>query len=343
MAIDFALSEDQAAIAEVFTAFFENECGTDVVRAAEPLGFSPSLWSQLGAMEAPSMALPADHGGGGATMSDLVVVAEAAGAALAPVPLLEHWVASRALATSSLLAEGEVAALALRPAGADGVWRLVPAGAIANVVIGIDGDEVVAVRSDPPMSAPPNHASAPLADRSARDGERAELGSAGSFSLALDEWRLLTASALVGIAQRALAIGIDYTLERTAFGRPIGSFQSIQHGLAELPALIDGGRFLVHKAAWARDAELIDGAGIIDMDYGTITEFAPLAAMAFVHAADAASVATDKSLHYHGGYGFSLEYDIQLFFRRARGWAEVLGDPARERLRLADILWPKEG
>lgn len=343
MAIDFALSEDQAAIAEVFTAFFENECGTGVVRAAEPLGFSESLWAKLCAMEAQNMANPTERGGGGATMSDLVVVAEAAGAALAPAPLFEHWVASRALAASSLLDEGGIATVALRPAGADGVWRLVPAGAIANVIIGIDGDEVVAVRSDPPMSAPSNHASAPLADRSARDGERTALGSAATFSLALDEWRLLTASALVGIAQRALAIGIDYTLERTAFGRPIGSFQSVQHGLADLPALIDGGRFLVHKAAWARDVGLTDGAGVIDMNYGIITELAPLASMAFLHAADAAAVATDRSLHYHGGYGFSLEYDIQLYFRRARGWAEVLGDPARERLRLADILWPKEG
>ena len=193
------------------------------------------------------------------------------------------------------------------------------------------------------MSAPANHASAPIADRSSRDGERIVLGPAAAHGLAADEWRLLTAAALVGIAQRALEIGIEYSLERMAFGRPIGSFQSVQHGLADLPALIDGGRFLAHKAAWARDAGLIDGAGITDIDNGIITEVGPLASMAFLQAADAAAVATDKSLHYHGGYGFSLEYDIQLYFRRARGWANILGDPARERLRLAELLWPKEG
>ncbi len=54
-------------------------------------------------------------------------------------------------------------------------------------------------------------------------------------------------------------------------------------------------------------------------------------------------MATDRVLHYHGGYGFSLEYDIQLYFRRARGWANILGDPAAERLRLADLLWPRAG
>ena len=52
--------------------------------------------------------------------------------------------------------------------------------------------------------------------------------------------------------------------------------------------------------------------------------------MAFLFAADVAAHATDRSLHFHGGYGFAEEYDIQLFYRRARGWALVLGDPGRE-------------
>ena len=48
---------------------------------------------------------------------------------------------------------------------------------------------------------------------------------------------------------------------------------------------------------------------------------------------------TDRSLHYHGGYGFSLEYDVQLYYRRARGWSGVIGDHTAQRLRLADLLW----
>ena len=342
MAIDFSLSPDQQVIADVFTSFFSQESGTEVVRAAEPLGHAPELWSKLQDMEAPAMALPEAQGGAGATMADLVVVAEALGRALAPVPLLEHWAASRVLAGSNFLADGEIVTLALRPSTDEGIWRLVPAGAIAQVVVGLDDGELVAVRSEPPLRAPKNHGSAPLADRSSRLGERLVLTEPGAFDLALDEWRVFTAAALVGIAQQALDIGVAYALERTAFGRPIGAFQSVQHGLAELPALIDGSRFLVHKAAWARDNGLIHGAGEINMDDGTITEFAPLAAMAFLESAEAAAVATDKSLHYHGGYGFSLEYDIQLYFRRARGWANILNDPARERLRLADLLWTRE-
>ena len=165
------------------------------------------------------------------------------------------------------------------------------------------------------------------------------LGSARGLSAALDAWRVLTAAALVGVAAEALRIAVDYVVERQQFGRPIGAYQAIQHGLADLPAMIDGARFLTHKAAWAVRQGFIDGAGVIDVDEGVITEFAPLAAMAFLQAADAAALATDKSLHYHGGYGFSLEYDIQLYYRRARGWAGVLGDRGAERLRLADLLW----
>lgn len=339
MPLDFSLSVDQGAIADAFRAFFAKESPIDVVRAAEPLGYSEELWRKLQALEAPGMAAPSGGGGGGADLSDLVVVAEALGEAIAPVPLIAHWVASRAYPVAEIVGGDQIAALALRPADAEGMWRLVPGGAVAGVVVGVDGDELVAVHSPAPMVSPSNHGSAPLADRSARNGQRVVIGEAAEFARSLDEWRVLTAAALVGIGERAMRMGVDYVLERHQFGRPIGSFQSIQHGLADLPALIDGGRFLAHKAAWAFDEGLVEGAGVFDMDEGNITEFAPLAAMALVHAADAAAVSTDRSLHYHGGYGFSLEYDIQLYFRRARGWANIIGDPSQERRRLADLLW----
>jgi alkylation response protein AidB-like acyl-CoA dehydrogenase len=58
--------------------------------------------------------------------------------------------------------------------------------------------------------------------------------------------------------------------------------------------------------------------------------------MAFVFASEAAATATDRSLHYHGGYGFAEEYDIQLYYRRARGWANVLMNPEDAYLRVAD-------
>ena len=97
----------------------------------------------------PSMGLEAG-------LVDLAVVAEAAGRHLAPAPLVESLVATRVLGVDA----GTLATIALRPGG-----RLVPAGAVADVVVALDGDELVVVRSRPPGAAPANLGSAPVADR----------------------------------------------------------------------------------------------------------------------------------------------------------------------------------
>ncbi len=336
MGFDLGLSEDQAAIRDLFDGFFAREAGASVVRAAEPLGFDQRLWEKCCELGAPGMGVEEVHGGGGASLSDLVVLAESLGAAIAPIPLLDHVVASRFLPDPDVVSGSAIAALALSPADSQGVWRLVPTGAVADVVIGIDRDELVAVRSPAPGVAPRNHGSQPIADRSARIGDRKVLGSIEDMGKALDVWRTLTSAALVGIADRALAMGVAYVMERSPFGVPIGSFQSVQHGLADLPVLVDGGRMLCHKAAWAAGLET---RGVIDVDANEYTDFSLLASMAFIFTGDAAAVATDRSLHFHGGYGFAEEYDIQLYYRRARGWRLIAGDPRHEQLELADRLF----
>jgi len=342
MSVDLGLSSDQESIQELFDGFFAKESPPSVAREAEPLGFDAELWAKVIELGAPGMGAAESVGGGGASLADLVVVAEAYGRAIAPIPLVEHMVAARALADADVVAGEAIATVALFPADADGVWRLVPAGAVADVVIGVDGEELVAVRSTPPGTGPLNHASAPLADRSARDGQRTVLGPAAAMETVLDEWKVLTAAALVGVAEQAMRMGVQYVMEREQFGVPVGSFQAVQHGLADLPVLVDGGRMLAHKAAWAAGLDDYEG-GVIDVDGNDYTDAATLASMAFVFAGDAAAVATDRSLHYHGGYGFAEEYDIQLYYRRARGWRLIAGDPAKECLTLADRLFGPTG
>jgi alkylation response protein AidB-like acyl-CoA dehydrogenase len=336
VSIDLSLSDDQQAVDDLFAGFLGDQAPPSLARSAEPLGFDRSLWEALGQLGAPGMGAPAEAGGGGAGLAELVVAAERLGRSIAPVPLVEHLVASRVHPDPDVVVGDAVAAVALRPAGSDGSWSLVPGGAVADVVVGVDGDDLVAVESTPPMAAPRNHACAPLADRSAREGRRLVVGEAAAMARVLDEWRVLTAAALVGIAAQALDLGVAYVTERHQFGRPIGSFQAVQHGLADLPGSIDGARLLAHQAAWTADG---GGTGALDVDRNDIAEPAVLAAMAFLFSADVAALATDRSLHFHGGYGFAEEYDIQLYHRRARGWALVLGDPAREARRLADLLF----
>ena len=345
------LTDDQLAIKEVFAGFFEKESSPAVVRAAQPGGFDPKLWRRICETGAPGMGVAEATGGGGSSLGDLAVVAEEFGRCIAPIPLIDHQVAARALAilghAHAGVTDGEViASLALRPASG-GTWPVVPAGAVAGVIVGIDGDELVAVETAAPGTGPRNHAAQPLADRSTA-GPRTVLASGAAahaaFDRALSEWKTITSAALVGIGAQALQMALEYVRTRIQFGKPIGAFQAVQQSLAELPILIDGGRLLAHKAAWAGDTEDGGVQGHLDIDDNDNSNFAVLAGMAFVFNADGAAHATDRSLHFHGGYGFAEEYDIQLFYRRARGWALVYDDPARECVRLADAMFgPREG
>jgi hypothetical protein len=274
--MELAFSSDQRELLDAFEQFFSRESVPAVVRRAEPLGHDESLWSKLDAMEV---------WGSGASVADLAVMAETAGRWIAPVPFVEHAVASPLL--PSVMADASIATISLRPADGSGLWRLVPAGAVADVVIGVDGDDLVAVRSTAPGTGPHNHASAPLADRSSRDGERIVIGTAADFADVLACWQVLTAASLVGVAS------------------------------------IDAGE-----------------PGICDVTHNQIDDPQALASMAFLFASDVAAHATDRSLHFHGGYGFAEEYDIQLYYRRARGWSLILGDPDDEYRSLADRFWP---
>ncbi|MDQ2648985.1 MAG: acyl-CoA dehydrogenase, partial [Actinomycetota bacterium] len=126
-----------------------------------------------------------------------------------------------------------------------------------------------------------------------------------------------------------LELGADYAKERIAWGVPIGTFQGVSHPLADSAAALDGARLLAYEAAWADDAEP--------------ARFGELAAMAFGFAYEAARDATYRSLHFHGGYGFMMEYDVQLYYRRARAWATVFGEADVAFRRVADKRYGRAG
>jgi alkylation response protein AidB-like acyl-CoA dehydrogenase len=328
--VDLDPTDEQQSIVDVFGDLAERTVPLDRLRDHEPVGFAPALWDQLVAVGAPGMAVPEAAGGAGATLLDLALAVEALGRRLAPAPLIEHAVTARLLARVDALSpeiiEGSrIATVALR-APKHGVARLVPAGAVAHVVVAFDGLHLVAVDA-PPGAHVPNLASAPLADRDLADARVLASGALAEqlHTEALDEWRVLTAAALVGLGLGALDIGVRYVTEREQFGVPIGSFQALQHTLADVSVALDGAQLLARKAAWASD--------------GAPDRAAELGAMAFLFAAEQAQRASDRALHFHGGYGFMEEYDIQLFYRRAKGWANVLDEPGREYAHLADLRY----
>ncbi|MEU8803098.1 acyl-CoA dehydrogenase family protein [Spirillospora sp. NPDC048819] len=332
--MDVGLSDEQRQLVASFTALFGDAASPSHVRAAEPLGFDPRLWDALRDAGIVAMAVGEEDGGWGAEPLDLALVAEVQGRFLAPAPIVEAQVAARLLARlgtpsaaaalAAALAGERTVTLAVHPAR-DGAAGLVPAGAVADDALVMDGERLLLVRSAGDGAQPENLGSMPLADL--RVGPDAVLLASGpaaeaAHEAALDEFLLLTAAAQVGIAARAVEIGVGYVTERRAFGVPIGTFQTIAHALADSATAVDGARLLGHEAAWA---------------YGEEPErFAELAAMAFAFATETARDATYRALHFHGGYGFTDEYDIQLYYRRARAWSAVCLEPRAAYRRAAD-------
>jgi len=333
---DYSLSGDQEAVRDAFADFFAKQCPAERVRKAEPLGYDETLWRQLTDMGAASMGLPEQAGGDGASLVDLLLVAEELGGAAAPVPFIEHAAASRALAEApgapaGLLADAatgrRLLALAMRPA--DGQARqLVPGGAVARDVLALTGDTLVVVHADSPPPLVPNQGSTPLAWWDLAGGSRDEIaegpGAVTLYRRARAEWKLLTAAALVGLTERALGIAVEFAKTRETMGVPIGSLQGVSFPLADVAIGISGARNLARRAAW-----------MLEHEPGQSRHLVPAA---FAYAAEVATGGATTSAHMQGGLGFTIEADASLYFLRAKGWSVLAGDPAEDVIAVADAL-----
>jgi alkylation response protein AidB-like acyl-CoA dehydrogenase len=312
----FDLTDEQQALDEAVNRLLTKCSSPELVREAEvadPAGFSPAVWQGL-----LDMGLLDAAASGAAGLADLAVVCMRAGAHLAPVPLAEAVVAARATGAAE---DGRI--VVFSPLGLDGVVApLVPGGTVADEVLVAVGERIEAGDVDSVRSRRTLGGIA-TGDVTLRD---VDVVPTASGRRALDEWRVLTAAGLAGLARAALDLGVAYVRERHQFGVPIGSFQSIQHRLADLQTAVDGAGLLALEAAEALD-DVRDPDG------------PALAAMAFDFCGHVAEEAAQASLHFHGGYGFMLEYDVQLYVRRAKAWRLALGDPRQQRLEIAGRLW----
>jgi len=323
------LSEDQRLMRESFARFLDHQSSMARVRAAaEQGGFDADMWSGLAELGALSLRVPEAQGGLGLGVMDAAVLMEEAGRTLASGPLAESLVAARAIAviggkaqaqTLEQIMAGElVASIALADI-AERPLQWVAGGAVADVVVARKANQIVLVRPDGGDRAEPNLASTPLAELDLGTARADLLGAQEaalhSFERAVEEWKLLTAIALNGLAREAVRLAAAYACEREAFDQPIGTYQAISHPLADLITDIDGGKFLTWQVVHAI------GAGLPDT--------APRIPMSLWWNADTAARAVSQALHTFGGYGLSTEYDIHLYNLRAKDMALVWGDPIR--------------
>jgi alkylation response protein AidB-like acyl-CoA dehydrogenase len=125
------------------------------------------------------------------------------------------------------------------------------------------------------------------------------------WDTAMHDAIILVAAQAVGGARRTLELAVDYAKTRHQFDKPLGAFQALAHYLADAVTVIDGAEVLVWEAAWARDN-------------GRST--ARLAPMAKLFACDTFRDVTATAVQIFGGNGFTVEFDVQLYFRRAKQW-----------------------
>ena len=349
--MDLSLDESQQILVDTFSEMLEKECPTTHVRDCEDTGFSEALWGQYCALGANVMGLPESAGGLEMTLLDLGLVANLSGRAIAPVPFLEIATVGRLLANVApedpllaSLAEGAPAAsIALPRANAvlgtstGGATRtLVPFGTLADAVVALDGDTLYVAEGFASRRSErvQDIGDGALAWWNLDRAENARVLATGDEAVtamvhANAEWKLLAGFWLTGIAQRALAIGSDYARERIQFGVPIGGFQAIAHPLAECAIRSDGAELLCQEAAWADTEDPV--------------RFDMLSSMAFAWGSKTAIRTADIALHTHGGYGFSTEYDIQLFYRRARSLSSIAGGAKEELQTVAELCFDRDG
>jgi acyl-CoA dehydrogenase len=158
------------------------------------------------------------------------------------------------------------------------------------------------------------------------DGARVELLSADpdAWNLVRDRAAVLLAFQQLGAAETALAMAKEYSLNRIAFGRKIGSFQAIKHKLVDMYVRIELARSHCYYGAWA----ISTGA----------SETSLAAAGARCSATDALDFAAQENIHIHGGIGVTWESNCQLFYRRARLNALILGSRLEWQDRLVSAL-----
>jgi 3-oxochol-4-en-24-oyl-CoA dehydrogenase len=324
------LTVEQEALRETIGRFLDKHSSPDRVRAALPSGFDDGLWRGLAGLGAIALRVPEAAGGLGLGTFEASLLMEEAGRTLVSGPLAEATAAATVLASfapedGSVLGdvlEGErVVVLASNDILTHPV-QWVAGGAVAHSVIARAGDDVVLVDlAGHTVRTEPNLASTPLAEISLTDLPRMTLGSGAAairvFAAAVEEWKLLMASALSGLAREAIRLASVYARERTQFGQLIGAYQAISHPLADLITEVEGGRLFVWKAIYDTAVNSPEAGANISL--------------CLWWNADVAGRAVSQALQTFGGYGLTTEYDIHLYNLRAKAWPLVFGDPERLR------------
>jgi alkylation response protein AidB-like acyl-CoA dehydrogenase len=299
--VRFAFTDDQVAFRDAVRELLEKECSPAHVRAAwtNATGRVPGLWEKLAAMGVVGMLAPDERDGLGLTMVDLVLILEETGRCAAPEPIVET-----AAFGVPLLHRTDLTVAA----GSELVPWADPAGVIVTAAGRFEAGAVELVACPSVDGArrmfEVRGTPVPVAD--------------DALAAAFDRGVIGTAAQQCGLAQRMLDLTAGYARERRQFGVPIGSFQAVKHHLANARIALEFARPLVYRAAATLD---------------------PVhASMAKCKADEAALVTARAALQCHGAIGYTTEYDLHLYMKRAWVLARSMGDGRLHRKRIGAAI-----
>ena len=375
MTLNLDFTEEQDMLRDMVRGLLAQYADDETIRALEddPVGYSPELWNQLAELDLLGLLLPAQYGGSEMSMLEGVIVYEELGRSLAPTPHLVSCVVSAGAIVRAgseaqkdewlpRIAKGEAILTpawlepenGFGPAGVQvraeaagdgftisGTKRHVLFASSADrlVVLARTGDELtdvdlflvdpnaegvtlaqqMSISSDTQYDVVLDGVSVTAADR---------IGDAGSgwatWESVMEDAMILTAALATGGTEHALDITVQYSKDREQFDKPLGAFQALAHNMADAKTELDGGKMLVYEAAWAHSKG---------------QSLASLAPMAKSFTTKAYRDTTAMAQQIFGGVGFTLEYEIQLYFRRAKQLQITWNDTRRcEELVAAAIL-----
>jgi alkylation response protein AidB-like acyl-CoA dehydrogenase len=365
-------TEERQLLKDSVSGFVARSKGASRARAlrGRSPSFDPSVWREMAELGWLGVTLPERHGGLGLSLSEMAVIAEGLGGAVAPEPIIE--VATLAAGVLCRAPDGIAEEILPRMAAGDvipalawqetdgsldpeclatsvqttrgttrlnGVKAFVPhADAADGFIVSAKSEQGVALCWVPAGSQGVNISIRPLAsgsmvgrvtfDQVEVQGDHligAGQAAVRALNIAIDEATVMASAALVGLMSKALDMTLEYLKTRVQFGKPIGSFQALQHRAVDLYIQRE-----LSKAAL--------GEALLAFGDGTDSPASRSAASRVkARCSDAALVICRDALQMHGAIGYTDEYDLGLYLNRALVLSAWLGNSAHHRRRYANV------
>ena len=374
--MDLDLSEDQKMLRKSARDFLANECTKQFVREMErdEKGYSPDLWHKMAELGWLGLPFPEKYGGGGWSFLDLVILLEEMGRACLPGPFLPSVVVSGltileagtgeqkqqflpAISRGDIFtfalteADGSYSAASIQTKAArhgddyviDGVKLFVPYVHVADRILCLVRTKAGSSKEDGLSlfvvdAKSPGISWTPLSNIASEKQfevtfDKVKVPAGNLLGKLHQGWPIAertlglaataTCAEMVGAGQQVLEMSVAYAKERVQFDRPIGSFQAIQHHCTNMLLDIDGMRYLTYETAW-----------LLSQGLPAATEIA----MAKTWVSEAIGRVVRLGHQIHGGVGYTMDHDLQLYYRRGKAAQALFGDASFHREKIASQL-----